>query len=60
LAAKVTDALGIEAELVGGDNGVFDVVADGELVVSKHASGRFPDEAEIIEILRRLESGVEG
>jgi hypothetical protein len=31
---------------------VFDVVADGELVFSKHDSGRFPTEREIVEALR--------
>jgi selT/selW/selH-like putative selenoprotein len=38
---------------VKGDNGVFDVVADGELVFSKHAQGRFPEEAEVLAALRR-------
>jgi selT/selW/selH-like putative selenoprotein len=39
-------------ELVKGDNGVFDVVADGDLVFSKHAEGRFPEEEEILGALR--------
>ena len=38
----------MEAELVGGDNGVFDVVADGKLIYSKHETGRFPDPDEIL------------
>lgn len=42
----------MEAELVKGDGGVFDVVRDGQLVFSKHEAGRFPEEAEIIELLR--------
>ena len=37
-----------------GDNGIFDVVADGGLVFSKHAEGRFPEEAEVLEALRRI------
>jgi len=37
---------------VRGDGGVFDVVADGELVFSKRESGRFPENAEIVERLR--------
>ncbi len=40
--------------LVKGDNGIFDVVADGKLVFSKHAEGRFPEESEILAALRRL------
>jgi selT/selW/selH-like putative selenoprotein len=39
--------------LVKGDNGIFDVVADGKLVFSKHAEGRFPEDAEILEALKR-------
>ena len=35
-----------------GDNGVFDVVADGKLVFSKHRDGRFPDAAEIVGVLK--------
>jgi len=37
---------------VKGDNGVYDVVADGELVFSKHAQGRFPTDAEIVKLLK--------
>jgi selT/selW/selH-like putative selenoprotein len=37
---------------VKGDNGVFDVVADGKLVFSKHRDGRFPDAAEIVRVLK--------
>jgi selenoprotein W-related protein len=46
--ARIREARGIEAELVGGDNGVFDVVADGKLIYSKHKTGRFPDPEEIL------------
>jgi predicted Rdx family selenoprotein len=38
--------------LVKGDNGVFDVVADGKLLFSKHARGRFPEDTEILAALR--------
>ncbi len=41
----------MEAELIEGDKGVFDVRVDGELIWSKHETGRFP---EIQEILERL------
>jgi selenoprotein W-related protein len=45
---KIQEARGFEAELVRGDNGVFDVVADGKLIYSKHQTGRFPDPDEIL------------
>jgi hypothetical protein len=32
------------------------VVADGDLVFSKHAEGRFPDDAEVLEALRERAS----
>ena len=45
---------GIEAELIKGRGGVFDVVADGKLVYSKHATGRFPEEDEVVTAIRSL------
>jgi selT/selW/selH-like putative selenoprotein len=46
----------VDAELVKGDDGVFDVLADGRLVFSKHEQGRFPSDAEV---LARLAEGAE-
>lgn len=46
--------LGIDAELIKGRGGVFDVVADGNLVYSKHATGRFPEEEEVVAAIRSL------
>jgi len=52
LAAEVESTLAggnaIEVELVEGAAGVFDVWADGELIFSKDAAGRFPEHAEIL------------
>lgn len=46
------EELGAEVALEPGDAGIFDVVADGDLVFSKHESGRFPENGEILETLR--------
>jgi selenoprotein W-related protein len=46
--AAIQEARGVEAELVRGANGVFDVVVDGRLIYSKHKTGRFPDPEEIL------------
>ena len=38
----------MDAELIAGGGGIFDVKVDGALVYSKHQTGRFPDEAALI------------
>jgi len=45
---------GIQPELIKGRGGIFDVIADGKLVYSKHSTGRFPEEKEIVDALRAL------
>ena len=44
--------MGVEPELIRGDNGIFDVVADGQMIFSKHQAGRFPESSEILDKLR--------
>ncbi len=34
-----------------GSGGVFDVVADGRKVYSKHETGRFPEPGEVVALL---------
>ena len=43
---------GIPAQDIPGGKGQFDVLHDGELVFSKHESGRFPEHDEILAALR--------
>ena len=50
--AALQEALGIEAILHKGDKGIFDVVVDGERVFSKQETGRFPEDQEIVELLK--------
>jgi selT/selW/selH-like putative selenoprotein len=45
-------SIGIPAEDIPGSKGKFDVIRDGELVFSKHESGRFPEHDEIVALLR--------
>jgi selT/selW/selH-like putative selenoprotein len=42
----------VQAELIKGSKGVFDVTADGDLIFSKHSAGRFPDNDEVLQALR--------
>jgi selenoprotein W-related protein len=53
VAAELQSALGVEVVLVKGSGGVFDVVADGVVVFSKHRTGRFPDVGEVVVLLER-------
>ena len=52
MAASVADELrepfGLEATLVGGSDGIFDVIVDGKLVFSKYEMDRFPEPGEIV------------
>jgi selT/selW/selH-like putative selenoprotein len=43
---------GIPAKDIPGGKGQFDVLRDGELVFSKHETGRFPEQGEILAALR--------
>jgi selT/selW/selH-like putative selenoprotein len=54
LAAALSRELKINAELVKGSKGIFDVAADGKMIFSKYAEGRYPKEAEIVQALRQL------
>ena len=45
-------ATGIECELIKGGGGIFDVIADGQKIYSKHDTGIFPEHDEIIAKLK--------
>jgi selT/selW/selH-like putative selenoprotein len=53
VAAAIREVLGFEAELIRGGGGVFDVVADGDLIFSKYEVGRFPENEEVLSKLRK-------
>ncbi len=38
----------MQPKLIEGAGGVFDVKADGRLIYSKHETGRFPEDAEVL------------
>jgi len=43
-----------KVDLVEGEKGIFDVVAEDKLIFSKHSVGRFPEDKEIVDALRQL------
>ena len=47
MAASLKSRYGVEAKLIRGERGIFDVVVDGRKVFSKHDVGRFPEDDEI-------------
>ena len=53
MAAAIRDEFDVEAELVKGDNGIFDVEVDGRNVFSKQEVGRFPENDEVLALLKR-------
>jgi len=52
LADELRQAFGVEAKLIPGSGGVFDVTVDGKLVFSRRKTGRFPDPGEIARQLK--------
>lgn len=52
MAAKIKDKLGVDAELIEGERGIFDVRADGDLVFSKYEVDDFPDEDALVSELQ--------
>ena len=47
MAEELHKNFGVEAELVPGDKGIFNVMVDGDLVFSKFETGRFPNDGEV-------------
>ena len=47
LAAKIEKQTGIKPTLIEGSDGVFEISVDGDLIFSKKAKGRFPEDDEV-------------
>lgn len=54
LAAAIEKEFGIVPELIKSGGGVFEVVADGKLIFSKKTEFRFPENQEIIDVLKQM------
>ena len=52
MAAEIQSTLKVRSELKPSSGGVFEVSVDGEKVFSKKALGRFPEDGEIVSLLR--------
>ncbi len=49
LAEELNKEIGIEAKLIEGETGSFDVFVNDELIFSKYEVGRFPNPGEIVQ-----------
>jgi selT/selW/selH-like putative selenoprotein len=58
LAAEIEGKLGESSALIQGSGGIFEVEHNGQLIFSKKAVSRFPEDCEVIEIVKLLEAGV--
>jgi len=54
LAAELEKEFGVEAELIKGDRGAFEVIANGQLIYSKHQTGRHAEHAEVLAAVRKI------
>jgi selenoprotein W-related protein len=53
LAASLKHKYGVDAKLIRGERGIFDVVVDSRKVFSKHEVGRFPEDREVFDAIDR-------
>ncbi|MAI81035.1 MAG: hypothetical protein CL917_18995 [Deltaproteobacteria bacterium] len=51
MAAEIEEVTQIQAKLIKGGSGVFDVRVDGRLIYSKSETGRFPEHEEVLKKL---------
>ena len=54
MAETIKKEVGIEAELIEGAGGIFDVKVDNDLIYSKQETGEFPEHRLIIEKVASL------
>ena len=52
LVAELNESLGVQAHLLEGDKGIFDVKVDDKLVFSKFKEDRFPYLGELTSVIK--------
>lgn len=52
VAAEVRSALALEPRFIEGRGGVFTIKADGKLLFSKGKTHRFPEQGEVVRLLK--------
>ena len=54
LAEKIKDEIGIDAQLIPGSGGIYDIVVDSNTIYSKSKTKRFPDNDDIIKLINKI------
>ena len=49
MLAALKKKFGVEAKLIAGGGGIFEVTVDGKVVFDKFSMGRFPEDQEVID-----------
>ena len=59
MAAVLQEEFGnqVDTSFTASSGGVFDVIADGQVVFSKHAVGRFPSDDEVVDAVAARKKG---
>lgn len=57
MAAELNEKLGTSAEIIESSGGVFEIEFNGKLIFSKKKLGRFPEDGEILRILKQFPGG---
>ncbi|OQY13884.1 MAG: hypothetical protein B6I31_00280 [Desulfobacteraceae bacterium 4572_19] len=52
MAEVIKKEFGSTVKLIRGYKGAYDIVADGKTIFSKNVTGKFPDNDEIIKLLK--------
>jgi selenoprotein W-related protein len=57
LASAIRERFDVETEFIEGGGGIFDVRLNGNLVFSKHETGRFPEHEEVLDAIQNKTAG---
>ena len=52
MAVAIENSFGLKPKLVDGEDGIFDVAVDGNVVFSKQETGGFIEAPEVVELVR--------
>ena len=44
---------GVETKLISSGGGVYEIILDGKLIFSKKTLGRFPDDGEMVTLIKQ-------